>query len=459
MPGPMPGPGHEPAEKMMSPFARASTCRSESSRSPSAQSLRGLDAVSFLMADVRDGIGPFLAVFLKGTQHWSSGDIGLVMGVSGLAAALSQIPAGMLVDALRAKRAVIAVSACVVATGCLVIARAPTLPVILVTQTMLALVSAVIGPCLAALSLGVVGHRLLAVRVSRNEGFNHAGNVTAAVLAGTLGQYAGTVWLFWLVCLFAATSALTVMLVRPSDIDHELARGGEVLRTPEGSGRPVPLRALVQRRDLMTFLATVVLFHFGNAAMLPLAGQMIAKAAPGQDIVGLGACMIAAQLVMVAVAASVGRAVRAGVGRRKIFLVALAVLPVRGLLFALTDNPWAVIGIQLLDGVSAGIFGVIATVIASDLMRGTGRFNLAQGATSLAVGIGAGLSNVISGLIVDRFGFAAGFLALSMVAAAAFIVFALFMPETSLEEKPAGGPQEQSPRARRASRSVTGITE
>ncbi|WP_246282482.1 MFS transporter [Paraburkholderia caffeinitolerans] len=444
---------------MMSPFARASTCRSESSRSPSAQSLRGLDAVSFLMADVRDGIGPFLAVFLKGTQHWSSGDIGLVMGVSGLAAALSQIPAGMLVDALRAKRAVIAVSACVVATGCLVIARAPTLPVILVTQTMLALVSAVIGPCLAALSLGVVGHRLLAVRVSRNEGFNHAGNVTAAVLAGTLGQYAGTVWLFWLVCLFAATSALTVMLVRPSDIDHELARGGEVLRTPEGSGRPVPLRALVQRRDLMTFLATVVLFHFGNAAMLPLAGQMIAKAAPGQDIVGLGACMIAAQLVMVAVAASVGRAVRAGVGRRKIFLVALAVLPVRGLLFALTDNPWAVIGIQLLDGVSAGIFGVIATVIASDLMRGTGRFNLAQGATSLAVGIGAGLSNVISGLIVDRFGFAAGFLALSMVAAAAFIVFALFMPETSLEEKPAGGPQEQSPRARRASRSVTGITE
>ncbi|CAB3803782.1 putative MFS-type transporter [Paraburkholderia caffeinitolerans] len=443
----------------MSPFARASTCRSESSRSPSAQSLRGLDAVSFLMADVRDGIGPFLAVFLKGTQHWSSGDIGLVMGVSGLAAALSQIPAGMLVDALRAKRAVIAVSACVVATGCLVIARAPTLPVILVTQTMLALVSAVIGPCLAALSLGVVGHRLLAVRVSRNEGFNHAGNVTAAVLAGTLGQYAGTVWLFWLVCLFAATSALTVMLVRPSDIDHELARGGEVLRTPEGSGRPVPLRALVQRRDLMTFLATVVLFHFGNAAMLPLAGQMIAKAAPGQDIVGLGACMIAAQLVMVAVAASVGRAVRAGVGRRKIFLVALAVLPVRGLLFALTDNPWAVIGIQLLDGVSAGIFGVIATVIASDLMRGTGRFNLAQGATSLAVGIGAGLSNVISGLIVDRFGFAAGFLALSMVAAAAFIVFALFMPETSLEEKPAGGPQEQSPRARRASRSVTGITE
>lgn len=427
--------------------------------SPSAQSLRGLDALSFLMADVRDGIGPFLAVFLKGTQHWSSSDIGLVMGVSGLAAALSQIPAGMLVDSLRAKRAVIAVSACVVAAGCLLIARAPTLPVILVTQTVLALVSAVIGPSLAALSLGVVGHRMLAARVSRNEGFNHAGNVTAALLAGTLGQYAGTAWFFWLVCLFAAASAVTVMLVRPSDIDHELARGGEVLRTAQGSGRPVPLRELVQRRDLLTFLATVVLFHFGNAAMLPLAGQMIAKAAPGRDAVALGACMIAAQLVMVVVATSVGRAVRAGVGRRKMFLVALAVLPVRGLLFALTDNPWAVIGIQLLDGVSAGIFGVIAIVIASDLMRGTGRFNLAQGATSLAVGIGAGLSNVTSGFIVDRFGFAAAFVTLSMVAIAALIVFTLFMPETGLDEKPAGTSQEQSLRARQVSRSVTRVTE
>ncbi|MPW23983.1 MFS transporter, partial [Paraburkholderia sp. CNPSo 3157] len=160
----------------MSPSARASS-HPESDRSPSAQSLRGLDALSFLMADVRDGIGPFLAIFLKGTQHWSSGDIGLIMGASGVAAALSQIPAGMLVDATRAKRAIIAVSAGMVAAGCLLIARCPTLPVILLTQTALALVSAIIGPTLAALSLGVVGHRILASRISRNEGFNHAGNV------------------------------------------------------------------------------------------------------------------------------------------------------------------------------------------------------------------------------------------------------------------------------------------
>jgi MFS family permease len=420
----MNAPTHEPS------------CHGQSSRGPSIRSLRGLDALSFLMADVRDGIGPFLVVFLKGTLHWSSSDIGLVMGASGLAAALSQLPAGMLVDALRAKRAIIALSAGIVAAGCLLIACCPTLPVILATQTALALVSAVMGPCIAALSLGVVGHRMLAARVSRNEGFNHAGNVAAAVLAAILGQYAGTVWLFWLVCMFAAASTITVLLIRRSEIDNELARGGERLRNAHGAGVPAPLSSLLQRRDLMMFLATVVLFHFGNAAMLPLAGQMLAKGAPGQDVVALGACMVAAQLVMVVVAAGVGRAVKAGVGRKKIFMVALVVLPVRGLLFALTDNPYAVIAIQLLDGVSAGIFGVVAIVIASDLMRGTGRFNLAQGATSLAVGIGAGLSNLTSGFVVDRFGFSTGFVVLAVVAAAALALFALFMPETGPRDEP-----------------------
>jgi MFS family permease len=129
----------------------------EDNRSPSVRSLRGLDALNFLMADVRDGIGPFLAIFLKGTQHWSSGDIGLVMGASGIAAALSQIPAGMLVDSVRAKRFLVAMSGGIVAAGCLLIARCPAPPVILATQTVLAVVSAIIAPCLAALSLGVVG--------------------------------------------------------------------------------------------------------------------------------------------------------------------------------------------------------------------------------------------------------------------------------------------------------------
>jgi MFS family permease len=405
----------------------------EPEKSPSGQSLRGLDSLNFLMADVRDGLGPFLSVYLKGTQHWGSGNIGLVMAASGIAAALCQIPAGLLVDAVRAKRLLITISGLLVAAGCLIIAFFPKLPTVLAAQITLGAASAIIPPCLAALSLGIVGHRLLPARISRNESFNHAGNFMAAVLAGALGQYVGVIWLFYLICGFAVVSAVVVLLIKPKEIDHELARGAE---TPDADGKPHPIAfsELWKKRDLKVFIISVVLFHFGNAAMLPLAGQVIARVHPGMDVIALSACVIAAQLVMVGVAAVVGRAMRGGIGRKKIFLVALAVLPVRGVLFSMTSSPYAVVAIQLLDGVAAGIFGVVAVVIASDLMRGTGRFNLAQGLMALAVGVGAALSNVTGGYIVEKFGFTAGFLTLSAVSGLALLFFAVFMPETAPHE-------------------------
>ncbi len=174
----------------------------------------------------------------------------------------------------------------------------------------------------------------------------------------------------------------------------------------------------------------MVLFHFGNAAMLPMAGQVLAQKHPGTDAVSLSACIIAAQFVMVGVAWAVGRAMARGFGRKPIFLIALAVLPVRGVRFSIIDFPVGVVAIQLLDGVAAGIFGVIAIVIASDLMQGTGRFNLAQGLTALSVGAGAALSNLAAGFIVQAFGYPAGFLSLALIALLALAFFALLMPET-----------------------------
>ncbi|TXC80891.1 MFS transporter [Paraburkholderia azotifigens] len=405
-----------------------------SPRSASRRSLRSLDGLNFLMADVRDGLGPFLSVFLKSSQHWDSGSIGIVMAASGLAAAVFQIPAGMLVDSVHAKRLLVALSGLLVAAACMVIAWFPRLAAVFGAQIVLGAASAIIPPSLAALSLGIVGHRLMPARIARNESFNHAGNFTAAVLAGGLGQFVGVHWLFYLVCGFAMASALVVLLIDPRAVDHELARGGETLRTASGAHRPVPLAELWRDRRLRVFLMTVVLFHFGNAAMLPLAGQLIAQTHPGMDVIALSACVIAAQLVMMAVAAVVGRAMKAGVGRKTIFLVALAILPVRGLLFCLTTNPYGIVGIQLLDGVAAGIFGVVAVVITSDLMRGTGRFNVAQGLMALCVGIGAALSNVMGGLVAARFGFVAAYLSLSAIAVLAFAPFACCMSETGRED-------------------------
>ena len=112
------------------------------------------------------------------------------------------------------------------------------------------------------------------------------------------------------------------------------------------------------------------------------------------------------------------------------FLVALTLLPIRGVLFSLTDSPAAIVAIQLLDGAAAGIFGVISVVIASDLMRGTGRFNLAQGLVAFATGLGASISNVVAGFVVQTFGYPTGFMTLTTVAIVALLFFAILMPET-----------------------------
>jgi MFS family permease len=385
------------------------------------------------MADVRDGLGPYLSVYLKGAQHWSPGDIGIAMAASSLSAALCQIPAGLLVDALWAKRMLVAGSGLAVAVGCILIATFPHLGAIIAAQVMIGAASAVIPPALAALSLGLVGRRRMDARISRNESFNHAGNFVAAILAGTLGQWLGYNWIFYLVCAFAAGSAAVVNLINSKEINHALARGGADSVSESGTSaqhQAIPIKELLTHRDLIVFLIAVVLFHFGNAAMLPMAGQVLARTHPGWDTISLSGCIIAAQLVMVAIAWGVGKAMGAGYGRKTIFLVALAVLPARGVLFSFTANPFGVIAIQLLDGVAAGIFGVTAIIIAADLTRGTGRFNLAQGLIALSVGLGAGMSNLVSGYIVQGFGYPVGFLSLAVFAAGALAFFALFMPET-----------------------------
>jgi MFS family permease len=394
-------------------------------RDPSVRSTRGLDDINFLMADVRDGVGPYLAVYLKGGQHWDAGPTGLAMGASSTAAALCQIPAGLLVDGTRSKRLLIAASGLMVGFGCLAIVLFPRFWTVIAAQAVLGAASAVIPPAIAALSLGLVGRRRLDGRVSRNESFNHGGNLPAALLAGTLGRWLGYPWIFYLVCGFAIASAAVVNLIRPQEINHEQARGGETV-----GHQPVAIRDLLRWRDLLIFLAAVVLFHFGNAAMLPMAGQMLARTHPGEDTIALSACIIAAQFVMIGVAWGVGQASARGIGRKPIFLLALSVLPVRGVLFALISSPYAVVAVQLLDGVAAGIFGVIAVLIASDLMRGTGRFNLAQGLIALSAGIGATLSNASAGYVVQWFGYPTGFLYLAGIAACALAFFALLMPET-----------------------------
>lgn len=187
---------------------------------------------------------------------------------------------------------------------------------------------------------------------------------------------------------------------------------------------------LLTCRPLLIFAVATVLFHFANAAMLPLVGQKLALVNRNLGTSLMSVCIIAAQIVMVPVAMLVGK--KADVwGRKPIFAAALAVLALRGALYPLSENPYWLLSVQLLDGIGAGIFGALFPLVVADLTRGTGHFNVSQGAIATATGLGAALSTGVAGVIVVQAGYSAAFLFLAAVAAIGLALFAMMMPETA----------------------------
>ncbi len=391
-------------------------------------SKRPLDALNFFLADVEGGLGPYLAVYLLTVRHWNQAEIGIVMSVAGVAGILAQTPAGALIDATRAKRAIIATAALAVTALSVALAFLWSFWAVAISQAAVGVCGAVFGPAIAATSLGIVGHRRFARRNGRNEAFNHAGNAVAAAIAGISAYFFGPVAVFFLLAAMAVASLVSVLTIPARAIDHDVARGlldGEVKKGEQ----PSAVAALLSSRPLIVFTVCVVLFHLANAAMLPLVGQKLALRDQNEGTAAMSACILAAQLVMVPMAMLVGR--KADVwGRKPLFLAGFLILPVRGALYTLSDDPAWLIGVQMLDGVGAGLFGALFPLIIADLTWGTGRFNVTRGAVQAAQGVGAALSTTLAGLIVVAFGYSAAFLTLAAIAAIGLVLFWLAMPET-----------------------------
>ena len=89
----------------------------------------------------------------------------------------------------------------------------------------------------------------------------------------------------------------------------------------------------------------------------------------------------------------------------------------RGLLFAIVTDPYLLVAVQMLDGITAAVLGVMVPLIVADIARGTGHFNLAQGIVGTAIGIGASISTVLAGYAADAFGSSVAFTGLAAVAA------------------------------------------
>lgn len=385
---------------------------------------------NFFAGDVVGGLGPYLAIYLLSAFHWSPGEIGLALAAGTITTVLLQTPAGAIIDNSTYKRGLL--SGCGLAIGAAsisVLFFAAHPPVIYGAQILMGIAIAFVAPCIAAITLGVSGPENFTYQTSANQASNHAGNVFAAALAAVLALLFSAAWVFWLVAIMATLMAISIATLPSSSIDHTVARGGEKV-DKTGTPQPSGLGSLLSEHRLIILAVCVFLFHFANAAMLPLVSQKLSLNSDVSEAIAFtSACIIAAQFLMVLM--SLLCAAKADVwGRKPLFLIAFIVLPVRGLLFMSMDNPYALVSIQALDGIANGIFGVIILLMVADLTRGTGRFNITQGAMATVVGVGASFSNLIAEEIVQISGYDMAFLSLAAIAFVAGMIFLCLMPET-----------------------------
>jgi MFS family permease len=393
---------------------------------PSIDSLRGLDWFIFFLADVQTGFGPFISVYLT-SQKWTQVDIGLVLSAAGIVSLLAQVPGGALVDAARSERFVAGVALAGVATAALAYAAWPIFPIVLAAAVLHALSSCVLGPCIIAMSLGLVGHAALGERLGRNARYAAIGNGLAAAAMGASGYLFGPRSVFLVTAALFVPTMLALSRIRPKEVDPEWAHGGP----PEINvdARQAKLSTLLRSRPLLILALCALLFHLANGAMLPLVGSVVTTRTSEWATIIIAACIVVPQLVVAALSPRFGHKTQV-LGRRPMLLLAFFALPIRGLLFATVSNPYALVAVQLLDGITAAAMGITVPLMIADLTRGTGHFNLVQGMVATAVGIGASTSPTLAGYLTDHFGSSTAFFGLALIASAAFVAVWSLMPET-----------------------------
>ena len=389
------------------------------SSAPSSASARGLDWFTFFLADIQTGFGPFVAIYL--TAHaWPQFDIGLVLTAGGLVALACQMPGGALVDAVRSARLVAALAVGAICVSALALAIWPTFPVVMATRVLHAGASCVLGPVIAAISLGLVGHAALGGRLGRNARFASIGNGVAAAAMGACGYLVSNQAVFFLTAILAVPAVLALMRIRMGEVGQtkELEVGTAV----------TSIRSVVTDRRLLAFAGCILLFQLANAAMLPLMGGILTMRSSEWASTLIGACIVVPQLVVALFAPWVGR-VADSWGRRPLLVVCFGALALRGILFAVVTDPYLIVAIQALDGVSAAVLGVVLPLVVADITRGTGRFNLGLGIVGSAVGIGAAFSTTLGGYAMDHFGRSLAFSSLATIAACGLALLWL-LPET-----------------------------
>ena len=255
----------------------------------------GLNAANFFLAELTGVAVPFLAKLLA-ERGWRDDAIQYAVAACGLGVLLMQTPAGVLADRVRNRRTLLAASSLVVGVCFCILPVVPASgwavgPLVFVAGA----AQAFFVPLLGALALGLAGSAALHKVMGENQGYNHAGNIAAALTAMAVAAWLGLPAVFYTVAVVSVLAAASLFLVRPADLKEEAGAKPEA-----GPG----LRTLLRARRVVVLFAAVALFHLANAPVMPLVGQYIARL-DGTDT-QVAAVVFVAQAVMVPVAVLAG---------------------------------------------------------------------------------------------------------------------------------------------------------
>jgi len=383
------------------------------------RSLVALAVLNFFLADARDGLGPFLDGFLA-TRGWSPMTLGLIATLGGVLGMIATPLFGAWVDASRRKRMLIILPVVMVTAAALWTLASPGNASVFGGQSATAIVGAVIGPALMGLTLGLVGERSFSRQVSRNEFWNHLGNVVSLAgiyLATVLFGLSGIIGLM---VLTSVATVIAVLAIDPKSIDHDVARG---LAHDNGAPGPSGYSVLVGNKGLILPAVVLMIFHFGNAPISRLIAQdfSIQLGTPFRTtaiITGV------AQLSMIAMALAAPYLIRR-FGLATVFVIALMALPIRGAIAGSFSSYAVIFPVQVLDGIGAGLIGIATPIAAERILSRTGRFNVGLAAVMTVQGIGASLSNVVAGWFTGIGGYGLAYWVHGGVAAIALAAFLL----------------------------------
>ena len=398
---------------------------------PSRRSLVGLSAVNFLIADMLTGFGPFVTIYLV-ANHWQLGAIENVLSVGTFAAVIGQLPAGALVDAVHHRLLLASVAILGIVAAAVMLALFPQHWTVLAAEALQGVAAALLGPAIAAITLALSDQERLGELLGSNVRFKALGSMITAVAMGAIGTRGASGAVFYVSAALGVGALGALWLIRPLDLDEADVRTAHPAVLPPRRRPPPhhPKRQIWRNRDLMIFAACAFAFQLCNAALFPFAMAALAQQGVANTSLVVAAGLVVSQTLAALISPLTGRLAQRR-GRRMVLLAGFVMLPLRAVLYAVHVGPAWIVAYQVLDGVSAAVFGVMVPLVIADITFRSGRFNLAMGVVGFIMTIGAALSTLLAGFVAQRLGIPSTFLALAVAGAGGCLLILFALPETS----------------------------